>query len=506
MNGKQLLALQAKRGVKATASRDTSRKTLEAVTKDCRKAIEEQSDKYRSLDAENKKAAIKNIIIKYVMDNKPLVEGYVDGENRPDVLKLTDKLVEDITDYGILTQAMMDENVFEIRANGKEIKVEINGKVQDLHDKDGNIVSFESPEQQSIIMRKLMGDTRLTPKDVLVSARTIEGYRVAAIHAVGLSPDPADPTADAYNAFVLRKFKKSKMNLSDIVKKGTLSDNMARTLALLPAGGLTFFTVGPTASGKTTTNNAILQAVPSTTRTVLIQNPSEIDLRFKDSTGRVYNDVLHLEAVDKSGDGEITSKDNTMENCMDITLRLSPSFVCFGEIRTNPEFKQCMKIMQAGHPINTTFHAESSDGAIKRFQTAYLACSGNEPSHLALATITGLVNMIIVQKIMRDGKRRIIQISEVIGVDKENREKAEINDLYRFEITGAPEYDSNGDVKRIVGKHMRVGKLSPRTVQKLKLEGVAESRFDFLMSDPDPSEQEEYTGVNIDDYGMNKSI
>ena len=73
-------------------------------------------------------------------------------------------------------------------------------------------------------------------------------------------------------------------------------------------------------------------------------------------------------------------------------------------------------------------------------------------------------------------------------------------------VTVAPEYDSNGAVKRIVGKHIRVGKLSPRTIQKLKLEGVAESRFDFLMNDPDPSEEEEYTGVNIDDYGMNKSI
>ena len=165
-----------------------------------------------------------------------------------------------------------------------------------------------------------------------------------------------------------------------------------------------------------------------------------------------------------------------------------------------------MKIMQAGHPINTTFHAESSDGAIKRFQTAYLACSGNEPSHLALATITGLVNMIIVQKIMRDGKRRIIQISEVIGVDKENKEKAEINDLYRFEITGDPIYNDKGEVEEIVGKHVRVGRLSPRTIQKLKLEGVAESRFDFLDKDPDLDnpETETYTGSNIDDYGMVK--
>lgn len=501
MDAKDLLELQTQRGAKIEAGGDTTTRTLEAVTNDCRKAIEEQSEKYRDLNPVEKKDVIKQIIIDFVMNKKPLVKGYIDGENKPDTLKLVDKLVEDITDYGILAQAMMDEDVYEIRCNGKELKVEIKGHVQDLTDKDGNIVSFDSPEQQEIIMRKLLGDTRLTPKDALVNSRTIEGYRIAAIHSSAISPDPNEPTGDMYHAFVLRKFRKSKMDLGEIIKTyHTLSDNMGRLLALCTAGGLTFFTVGPTASGKTTTNNAILQSVPATTRTVLIQNPSEIDLRFKDATGRVYNDVLHLEATEKEN---ATEKDATMKNLMDHTLRLSPTFVVFGEIRTNAEFKQCMKIMQAGHPINTTFHAESSFGAIKRFQTAYLAESGNEPSHLALSSIVDLVNLIIVQKIMRDGKRRIIQISEVVGVDKENREAPELNDLYIFDIDRDPEYDDAGNVVQIYGTHRRVGKLSERTIRKFQLEGVAQSRYDFLLKDVNKAEVETYTGVNIDRYGMN---
>jgi pilus assembly protein CpaF len=501
MEAKDLLELQTQRGAKIAAGGDVTTRTLDAVTNDCRKAIEEQSDKYRDLNPIDKKDVIKQIIIDFVMNTKPLVKGYIDGENKPDTLKIVDKLVEDITDYGILSQAMMDEDVFEIRCNGKEIKVEIKGHVQDLTDKDGNIVSFENPEQQEIIMRKLLGDVRLTPKDALVNGSTIEGFRIAAIHSSALSPDPQDPVAPKYHAFVLRKFKKVKMDLGDIVKFHTLSDNMARLLALCTAGGLTFFTVGPTASGKTTTNNAILQSVPATTRTVLIQNPSEIDLRFKDATGRVYNDVIHLEATEKE---HPTAKDATMMNIMDHTLRLSPTFVCFGEIRTNGEFKQAMKIMQAGHPINTTFHAESSHGAIKRFQTAYLAESGNEPSHLALSTIVGLVNMIIVQKIMRDGTRRIIQISEVIGVDPDNREEPLINDLYIYDIDRDPEYDEAGNVVRIYGTHKRVGKLSERTIRKFQLEGVAKSRYDFVVKDVDKAEVETYTGKDINRYGLPK--
>ena len=500
MQAKDLLELQTQRGAKIAAGGDTTTRTLEAVTTDCRKAIEEQSDKYRDLNPLDKKDMIKQIIIDFVMNTKPLVSGYIDGENKPDTLKLVDKLVEDITDYGILSQAMLDEDIYEIRCNGKELKVEIKGHVQDLVDKEGNIVSFESPEQQEIIMRKLLGDVRLTPKDCIVNARTIEGFRIACIHSSGLSPDPNDPVGDKYHAFVLRKFRKSKMNLGQIVAEHhTMSDNMARLLALCTAGGLTFFTVGPTASGKTTTNNAILQSVPATTRTILIQNPSEIDLRFKDASGRVYNDVLHLEATEKD---DPRPQDPTMRNLMDHTLRLSPTFVCFGEIRTNAEFKQCMKIMEAGHPINTTFHAESSQGAIKRFLTAYLAESGNEPSHLALSTVVGLVNIIIVQKIMRDGTRRVIQISEVVGVDPNDREEPEINDLYIYDIDREPDYDEAGNIKHINGTHRRIGKLSPRTIRKFQLEGVAKSRYDFMLKEVSESEVETYSGKNIDRYGM----
>lgn len=498
MDQNRLLKLQTERGAKS-ASFDTTVKTLESVVNECRKQIEERSEQYRDLNPLDKKEAIKQIIIDYVMNSKPIVEGYVDSENRPDTLKLVNKLVEAITDYDILTAPMNDERVFEIRANGKEIKVEIQGHVDDLRDSEGNVVSFESPEQQEIILHKMLGDVRLTPKNALVSGSTIEGYRIAAVHSSAMSPDPNDPTAAKYHSFVLRKFNKTKMNLGDIVIKKTLSDDMARFLALMPAGGLTFFTCGPTASGKTTTNNAILQAVPATTRTVLLQNPSEIDLRFKTDSGRVYNDVLHLEAKEIE---KPSPTDPTMENMMNMTLRLSPTFVCLGEIRSNEEFKAAMKILLAGHPINTTFHAESADGAISRFLTAYLAVSGNEPSHLALRTLTSLVNVIVVQKIMRDGKRRIIQISEVLGVDPDDRERPLLNDIYRFDIDAEPEYDAAGNVIQINGHHKRVGKISDRLQRRFQLEGVAESRYDFLLKDPSNTEVETYTGKNIEHYGM----
>lgn len=497
MDAKRFLSIQAERGAKAVGT-EVAQKSIDFVIAECRRYIQDRSKVYRDLDPESKRNAIKELIISYVMTHPYIVEDYVDEENRPDTNKLVDKLIEEITDYGILTAPILDPDVYEIRANGKEIKVEIKGKVQDLVDKEGNIVSFESTEQQDIILRKLLGDVRLTPKDAIVNARTVEGYRIAAVHSSVLAPDPNDPGAERYHAFVLRKFRKVRMSLSDIVRQGTISDNMARFLALLPAGGLTFVTVGPTASGKTTLNNAILQAVPPTTRTILLQNPSEIDLRFKDPSGRIYNDVLHLEASEKENPAP---SDPTMENLMAHTLRLSPTFVCFGELRTNKEFKLGMQIMQAGHPINCTYHAEDSHGAIERFLTAYLAESGNEPSHLALKTLTRLLNIIIVQKLMRDGTRKVIQISEVVGVRPDNPNEPLLNDLFIFDIDDEPEYDRAGNVVRIKGKHKRVGRLSDKTIRKFKLEGVSTKLYSFLLEDPG-NDSETYTGQISVEYGV----
>lgn len=499
MDQVQLLKLQTERGAKATGYASTAR-TLEAVTNECRKRIEEKSEQYRDLNPVDKKEAIRSIIIDYVMNTKPVVEGYVDSENQPDTLKLVNKLIESITDYDILTNAMNDESIFEIRANGKEIKVERKGHVEDLRDGDGNIVSFDSPEQQEIILRKMLGDVRLTPKDALVNGSTIEGYRIAAVHNSATSPDPNDPTAAKYHSFVLRKFNKTRLTLSDIVKKHTMSDNMARFMSLFTAGGLTYFVCGPTASGKTVTSSAILQTVPPTTRTVIIQNPSEIDLRFKDATGRVYNDVLHLEANDDIQNP--APSDPTAENLMDHTLRLSPTFCVFGELRTDLQFKQATKFMLAGHSLTGTYHSSSAEGAISRYLTAYLAEAGNQPAHLALRTLTTNIDMIVIQKILRDGTRKVLQVSEVLGVDPNNENKPLINDIYKFIIDSDPEIDEAGNVKRIIGHHKRVGKLSNRLLDKFQIEGVSKARYAFLLEDVNDDEIETYTGENILNYNI----
>lgn len=498
----RLTEIQSGRGATFKVS-ETNTKSYDFILSDCRKYINERSELYRNLET-GRKEKIKELILAYVNSNKNMVEGFVTEDNTLDAARLIEALTDSIQNYGKLTEAMDNPDIFEIRGNGKYIKVEQNGTCQDLLDSKGNIVVFDSAEEQEIILRKMLGDVRLSPKDAIVNARTVEGYRLAVVHSSATGDDPDDdPSADKYHVFVLRKFKKVKMDLGDIAKKKTISDNMARLMALFMRGSLTFFTCGPTASGKSTTNNAIIQYCPPDKRLVLLQNPSEIDARFKDEYGRVYNDVIHLEYIEKENPGP---NDPTKEKLMEQILRLSPNFIVFGEWRADSEFKLGIQLGESGHPLNSTLHAEDSAGALQRIQTAYLAGNkggGGEPADLALANIVGVVNFIVIQHILADGKRKVLQITEVVGIDPEDRNKAILNDLYRFEYVGKPKYDSKGKVTDIPGVHRRVGKLSARTIDKFNKAGVTREQYEFLLDDPTADETETYTGENIRNFGMN---
>jgi type II secretion system protein E len=488
MDIKQLLQMQTERGAKISGVSERNKTTIQEVISKCRKVLEERSDRYRDLSVDEKKSIIKQIIIDFVMSEKPLVDGYISGDNVPDTIKLTDKLVEAITNYDFLTEAMNDDSVNEIRANGKYIKIEKNGKIMDLQDENGNMLYFHDPEQQEIIMKKMLGDVRCTPAHAICEATTIEGYRMQAIHSSALGVDPKDPYGERYSAFVLRKFKDERPELKDIVKFKTMSDDMARALKIFARGYTTVLTVGPTSSGKTTTNTAFVNAIEDM-RVIFIQNPSEIDGRQRDEMGRVTNDVLHLEAH------EVTDPkpcDPTAVNLMDASLRLSPRYIVFGEWRTNQEFEYGMKLLLAGHPVNATYHSESVIKAFRRFLTAYTASSGESPE-LAAQTLADNIDIIVVQRFMNDGSRKVLEIAEITGVDPEQKTKPIVNSLYKF-IPGDPTYDEKGKLVSINGTHKRVGCISKALEERFALAGLKKSDYSFLTQDLKLDKEQTYVG------------
>lgn len=501
LNREKLLHLQSKRGSRVISD-DIIQRDLRWAVEACREFIRNNADEYRNLDGDKKREVIIQKIVEYVMRESPMVEGFVDSDNKIDSNGLVEELVKEITDYGILTEAMVDERVNEIRINGKEIKIEYNNKIVDLTENfgscGGNVITFTSREQQDIIFRKIMGDTRLNPKYSRATGRTVEGYRYEALHSSILSVDPHDPNGEAYNAMVLRKFKKDKMTLINLIENGTISDDMAKFFRVMVRGGFTFLTVGPTSSGKTTTNNAILQEIPDDIRSVFAQNPSEIDARKRDRlTNRVLNDQLYIEVREVENP---TPYDPTMGNMLAAILRLSPDFVTVGEYRKPAEFRMGTEINLAGHPVNGTFHAQDAREAIVRYVQAYMSGSTGESERIVAQTVARMIDFIVVQRKMDDGTRKVVQIAEVLGFNSDT-EEADIRDIFTFDKTGEHEYDEETDsVTRIVGEHRRVGTISKESLKKLTLKGVRTEMYQFLAVEPDKDESgeakfnEKYTG------------
>ncbi len=427
---------------------------------------------YRKIeDIKQKRIMTDRYICEYVEVEKPDVEEF------KELLDLKQALIEEITQYGPITDAMENDTIEEIRANGpKQIFIERLG-VTELLDKN-----FVDKEHMEKIITKLIraSKQRLTPKTPLVNARTIEGARVNATHSC-ISPY-GNPS------FVIRKFKKNTVTPGELVRGGGISQNMLKLLCMIPKAGLSWITVGPTGSGKTTLNEMLVKQIDPLCRIITIENPSELRLlRYKngDVHQGVENDVLQYESV-----SEELEDDNmaTMENLLINSMRQSPRWIGPGELRYPREFTTALRAAQTGHNFFTTLHSEGDIEAIYRFLTAYLSAS-NEPAELALRNICSSVKFIIFQERLADGTRKVTSITEVKGSEGLN---PIIEQIYRFVCLDVEEDPETHRVRRIVGRHERVGCISEKTQEKMIKSGIKREHFEFLTKPPKDGEEEIY--------------
>ncbi|MCL2665748.1 MAG: Flp pilus assembly complex ATPase component TadA [Defluviitaleaceae bacterium] len=387
-----------------------------------------------------------------------------------DELKIA--LINEITNYGPITRAVEDDRIDEIRGNGpKTIFVESGGRTTQWDN------TFYDTEHMERIISKLINVSklRLTPKNPMVNARMVEGYRVNATHA-GISP---------YNepAFVLRKFSKKKITPEDMISSKSFSRNMYTLLSIIPKADLSWITVGGTGSGKTTLNELMVKEIDPLSRIITIENPSEMRLR-KFDRGKIINDVLQYESTSEDDD----SSPATMENLLINAMRQSPHWIGPGELRTPGEFATALRAAQTGHYFFTTLHAEGDEEAIYRFLTSYLMIS-HEPAELALRNICSAVKFIIYQEKLADGTRKVTSISEVLGAEGL---KPVINRLYTFECIDVVDDPITQKVVKIIGRHKRVGVLSEANRQNILKAGIKKDKFDFLTNPPSENEAEEY--------------
>ena len=288
---------------------------------------------------------------------------------------------------------------------------------------------------------------RVDESSPICDARLLDGSRVNVI-APPLSLDGATLT--------IRKFKKDKLRLQDLVDFGSITERGAELLAVIGYCRLNTVVSGGTGSGKTTLLNALTSFIDEGERTITCEDSAELQLQ--------QPHVVRLETrpPNLEGSGEVTMRD-LVRNC----LRMRPERIIVGEVR-GPEAFDLLQAMNTGHDGSMgTIHANNPREAISRMENMIAMGGFNLPTKTVREQIAGAVNIIVQAARLRDGSRKITHVSEIAGMEGD---VVTLQDIFVYEIEGE---DANGN---LVGRHKTTG-LRPKFWDKAKYFG----KEDMLM-------------------------
>ncbi|HET6520139.1 MAG TPA: CpaF family protein [Geminicoccaceae bacterium] len=324
--------------------------------------------------------------------------------------QMTVVLVDDMIGYGPLEPLLSDDTVTDIMVNGpNQVYIERKGKLEltDVHFRNNAHVMNVA---QRIVTR--IG-RRVDETCPIADARLPDGSRVNII---------APPLAIDGCSISIRKFAKKSITLDVMVRQRNISENLAKVLKIAAACRLNTIISGGTGSGKTTTLNAMSQLIDSGERIVTIEDAAELQLQ--------QPHVVRLETrpPNLEGTGEITMRD-LVKNA----LRMRPDRIICGEVR-GPEAMDMLQAMNTGHDGSMcTLHANTPREALTRLENMIGMATVNLSSKAIRTQIAGSVNLIIQVSRMRDGVRRINQVTEIVGMEGE---VITTQDLFTFEYQG----------------------------------------------------------------------
>lgn len=459
----------------------------------------EMSSDYYSKSLVEKQAIDSEFITDFVHAQTAPVKGYFENGARL-INPLVHDLVKDLTLYDVLTPLLNDESIGEIQINDLnsifyEVQKDGIGAFERYKDEKGKPLGFSSEEEMLTILNKLIADqsadTRITSSNALINARTPQGYRIAIVDKDPFSPAPPPHDHKSYSC-VIRKIKQTRLTMKDLVGFRSLSMGMAGFLKLIAEAENKIFCVGSTGSGKTVTLDIMLRGVNM--RTLLIQNPTEIDNRVRDDSGTVLNNTVLWEAKDDPKTEQVRDSYPTLQNLNSHALRFTPELILVGEVRKPGEFSELLRVMMTGHLAWSSFHADTCEEAVKRFAQE-VASATKMDIEMATDQVCDALNFIIVQKKLKDGTRKITSISEIIRYDSVNK-KPVINEIYRFKPDGTKTIKQDKVVLKVGGKHEKCGKISDKMIDKLYMAGITNDEIKEYISD-DYSKEETYEWYDI---------
>ncbi|EEX08174.1 type II/IV secretion system protein, TadA subfamily [Ruegeria lacuscaerulensis ITI-1157] len=330
--------------------------------------------------------------------------------NREDRTQLNKELYDEVTGLGPLETLLQDDTVSDILVNGPhQIFVERFGKLE-LSD-----VTFKDEKHLMRIIDKIVSAVgrRVDESNPYVDARLADGSRFNAM---------VPPIAVDGSLVSIRKFKKDKLGIDDLVKFGAFTEEMAAYLQAAVSTRLNIIVSGGTGSGKTTTLNALSSFIDDAERILTIEDTAELQLQ-QTHVGRMESRPPNVE-----GKGEVSPRD-----CLKNALRMRPDRIIVGETR-GAEVIDMLQAMNTGHDGSmTTIHANSARDGISRLENMIAMAGIEMPIKAVRSQIASAVNLIVQASRLQDGSRRMTSITEITGMEGD---VISMQEIFRFQRVG----------------------------------------------------------------------
>ena len=357
---------------------------------------------------------------------------------RVEELRLFEAISAEILGFGPIEPLLREAAVTEIMINGPDaVYVERGGRLE-LSD-----VRFNDNEHVMRVIDRIVSPLgrRIDESSPTVDARLPDGSRVNAI---------IPPIALNGPTVTIRKFSKDPFTVEDIIRFGTFTAEMATFLKACVEARLNIVVSGGTGSGKTTMLNVLSSFIPDDERIVTIENAAELQLR-QDHVVRLESRPPNIE-----GKGEVTIRDLVINS-----LRMRPERIVVGECRGG-EALDMLQAMNTGHDGSmTTAHANSPRDTLSRLETMCLMAGMDLPVRAIREQIASAVDLIVQQDRMKDGTRKITNVTEVQGMEGD---VIVLQDIFTFQQTGI-------EGGKIVGRMKPTG-IRPKFISRFEIANI----------------------------------
>jgi pilus assembly protein CpaF len=374
--------------------------------------------------------------IKLIQDRYKLARQHAKINIAPaDEKAFFDDLLDEICGFGPLEKILNDDSITEVMVNRADlIYIEKGGKLT-----ESGVTFVDDAHVERVIQKIIKPLGRYVGADSpLVDARLPDGSRVNAV---------VSPCAIDGPNITIRKFSSNPFGIQDLINFGSLNEDMGEFLKACVRAKLNIVVAGGTGSGKTTLLNVLSSFIPEGDRIVTIEDAAELNL--------LQRHVVRLETKkpSRAGDSEVSIRDLVIN-----ALRMRPERIVVGECRGG-EALDMLQAMNTGHDGSlTTIHANNPRDTISRLETLVLMSGMDLPLSVVRKQIVSAVNLIVQQSRMRDGSRKIINITEITGMEGEI---VVMQDIFKFEE------QKGGDEDKLVGGFVPGG-MRPNCEQRLR--------------------------------------